>query len=147
MCDHCGCRDFAPVAELTAEHETILELAWEVAEQARAGHRPAAEAGPLLALLERHSAKEETGLYPELLGVGALEVDVIDRLEAEHRSLRSCLVGGTFDRRAFLALAAHIEEEELELFSAAMLWFDDDEWNAAGAAHRAVDDVAPRAVS
>ena len=27
MCDHCGCREYAPIAELTAEHVTILGLA------------------------------------------------------------------------------------------------------------------------
>lgn len=34
MCDHCGCRYFRAIAELTADHEQILELAWQVAERA-----------------------------------------------------------------------------------------------------------------
>ena len=38
----------------------------------------------------------------------------------------------------FYALAAHIEVEEHELFSAAMLGFDEEEWEALERAHRAV---------
>ena len=35
MCDHCGCRAFAPIAELTADHEDILRRAWALAEATR----------------------------------------------------------------------------------------------------------------
>lgn len=35
MCDHCGRRAFGPIAELSAEHETILLLAWPIAEATR----------------------------------------------------------------------------------------------------------------
>ena len=59
--------------------------------------------------------------------------------EAEHRDLRCSLTDGAFDRRDFYALAAHIEDEEMELFPAAMLGFDDEEWGATSDAHRAVD--------
>ena len=39
MCDHCGCREFRPIAELSMEHEQILEAAWELSEQHRATGR------------------------------------------------------------------------------------------------------------
>lgn len=140
MCDHCGCRAFPPIAELTADHETILDLAWTLAEAPRAGGHPdPAVERDLLALLDRHVAKEETGLYPALVATGAVSVDEVSDLEAEHRVLRSSLTGGVFDRRDFYALAAHIEDEEMELFPAAMLGFDDEEWGATSDAHRAVD--------
>lgn len=33
MCDHCGCRAYPPIAELTAEHVEILRLAEPLARQ------------------------------------------------------------------------------------------------------------------
>lgn len=125
MCDHCGCRDYEPIADLTGEHESILELAWELAE---AGGAVSGVRDELVALLDVHVAKEETWLYPELVATGDLLPATSSTLEDEHRSLRSTVLSGSFDRRDFYALAAHIEEEELELFPAAMFAFDDDEW-------------------
>ncbi len=125
MCDHCGCRAYEPIADLTTDHETILALAWELAES---GGSSWGVRDDLVALLDAHVAKEETWLYPELVATGDLTVASSSALEDEHRSLRATLFSGAFDRRAFYALAAHIEEEELELFPAAMFAFDDDEW-------------------
>ncbi|MGE3447798.1 MAG: hemerythrin domain-containing protein [Microbacteriaceae bacterium] len=140
MCDHCGCRAFPPIAELTADHELILQLAWTLAEATRdLQHPDGTVERDLLDLLDRHVAKEETGLYPELLATGAVSRDEVSDLEAEHRELRCSLTDGAFDRRDFYALAAHIEDEEMELFPAAMLGFEDDEWEATSDAHRAVD--------
>ena len=140
MCDHCGCRSFQPIAELTAEHEEILRLAWVMAEAGRAGVVPAPSVRhDLLALLDLHVAKEETGLYPSLLASGGASIGEVAGLEAEHRDLRRSFTGATFDRSDFYALAAHIETEELELFPAAMLGFDEEEWNATGDAHRTLE--------
>ena len=148
MCDHCGCRSFPPIAELTADHEEILRLAWDLAETARSGARADSRTrDALVALLDAHVAKEETGLYPSLLVTGGLSQDQVELLEDEHRVLRRELVGSVFDRRAFYALAAHIEDEEMELFPAAMLGFDDEEWEATSGAHRAVHDAAVPAAS
>ena len=138
MCDHCGCRAFAPIAELTAEHEVILAAAWALAEATRSGHP--AEAGSrleLLAVLDLHAAKEEAGLYPELVALGGLSEQERDELEAEHLVLRAVVADGEFDRRAYYALAAHIEVEELELFSAARFSFDERDWDAMADAHAA----------
>jgi hemerythrin-like domain-containing protein len=138
MCDHCGCRAFPPIAELTAEHEEILERGWAVAEAERAGRiQDASEVDALVRLLDVHVRKEETGLYPELIARGDLSADQLAELEEEHRDLHRALTASTFDRRAFYTLAAHIEVEEMELFPAAMLGFDDEEWDAMDGAHRA----------
>ena len=136
VCDHCGCRAFPAIAELTAEHETILSLAWPLAEAARRGDAtdPAAR-DELLAILDAHIAKEETGLYPLLLAAGDLSAETSGTLEDEHRTLRAALTDGVFDRRDYYALAAHIEQEEMELFPAAMFAFDDDEWGELRAIH------------
>lgn len=137
MCDHCGCRTFPAIAELTADHETILSLAWQLAEAPRRGDTtdPAAR-DELLAILDAHVVKEETGLYPLLLATGDLSVETSGTLEDEHRTLRAALTGGSFDRRDYYALAAHVEQEEMELFPAAMFAFDDDEWNELASAHQ-----------
>lgn len=136
MCDHCGCRAYAPIADLTADHVRILELAWRVAE----GDWPDDDSrrtgqAELNALLDVHALKEELGLYPLLIDTGGLEADTCARLEAEHREVHDVLERGTFDRVSYYALAAHIEEEEMELFSGARFTFDEDEWEAMSAAH------------
>lgn len=138
MCDHCGCRNFGPIAELTADHVDILELAWRVGE----GQLPdeaARQAGreELNTLLRMHALKEETGLYPLLSNTGDLSREQCKRLEAEHRDMHRLLERAEFDRRSYYALAAHIEEEELELFSGAMFAFDDDDWEAMDRANHA----------
>lgn len=136
MCDHCGCRAFPPIADLTADHERILDLAWRVAE-GEWTDEDARRAGQteLNALLDVHALKEELGLYPLLVDLGGLETDACERLESEHREVREVLERGAFDRGAYYALAAHIEEEEMELFSGARFTFDEEEWEAMGAAH------------
>ena len=125
MCDHCSCRSYGPIADLSREHEVILGHAWEVAE-----HRdPTGEhTAALLTVLDGHVRKEELGLYPWLSETGDLAQDALDRLEDEHREVRTAIVGGRFGRIEYYALAAHIEEEEMELFPAAMFAFDDDAW-------------------
>lgn len=136
MCDHCGCHDFPSIGELSAEHDTILTLAWQVA-QAVHDERPVDEGvrASLRALLVSHAAKEETGLYPQLRLRGDLSPHVSARLEDEHRDVLLNLVGTRFDRRAYYELAAHIEEEEMELFPAAMFAFEDDDWDRMDRAH------------
>ena len=144
MCDHCTCRDFAPIADLSAEHEVILELAWAVAEDPDLhGEGRLARRDALLAILDGHNRKEELGLYPRLLESGDLSARASERLEEEHRVLHVALVGATFDRRDYYALAAHIEEEEMELFSAAMLAFDDDVWHDLEHVQRDVGTAVP----
>ena len=142
MCDHCGCRAFPPIAELTAEHVEILAMAWELAETARTGH-PATPGvlDSLLALLDLHVIKEEAGLYPELLEVGALAEDACAALEEEHRVVREALVAGRFDRSEFYELASHIEVEEMELFSAARFNFEEPEWEEMAGVHLAAAQV------
>lgn len=136
MCDHCGCREFAPIAELTADHVGILELAWGVAEGEP--DDPVAQEAmreELLAVLAAHALKEELGLYPLLISTGDLSRERCERLEDEHRSIPDIIGRGEFGRREYFALEAHIEEEEMELFSGARFAFDDDEWEAMAEAH------------
>ena len=138
MCDPFGCPSFAPIAELTADHEHILELAWEVAEgdwPDEATHQAARD--ELNRYLDLHGVKEEVGLYPLLMSTGDLAPESCERLEAEHREVHELLERAAFDRRSYFALAAHIEEEEMELFSSARWAFGDEEWEEMAQAHHA----------
>lgn len=137
MCDHCGCREFGRLAELTTDHGRILELAWQVAEDRPVGEAWRAARHELVALLDLHVMKEETGLYPLLIGTGDLRPEQCGSLEDQHRALHDVLDGDTFDRRWYYELAAHIDEEEYELFPDAMYGFDDDDWERLDAAHHA----------
>jgi len=137
MCDHCSCRQHRAIAELSTEHEQILEVAWALSEQQRETGRGD---GPLRDRLARmlsiHVEAEETALYPLLVDTGDLAPAARDDLEDEHRDLAQALTAGTFDRRAYYELATHIEEEELELFPLAMFGFDDDDWAVLEASPR-----------
>jgi len=140
VCDHCGCRNFAPIAELTAEHVEILALAWQLTEAHQEGRSaPEGVAKELYALLEVHDAKEEVGLYPILSALGGLDDDVRAQLEAEHAELFEVLDHGVFDRKVYYSLESHIELEEHELFSGAMLRYDEAEWEEMSLAHHAVE--------
>jgi hemerythrin-like domain-containing protein len=140
MCDHCGCRNVGPTAELTAEHDEILTLAWELAEAHRVGRRSdQAIVDRLMDLRARHSAKEEQGLFPLVLETGDCTPEQIAHLEQEHRDQAAVLGSGTFTRDHYYALAAHVEEEEFELFPMAMFGFDDTMWDEMAEVHRRVD--------
>ena len=138
MCDHCTCRTVPAIAELTAEHEKILERAWAAAEAFGTDDAPAAMRR-LLAVLDSHVEKEERGLYPLLTETGDLTPAAREAFEAEHAELRQALVTGAFDRHAYYALAAHAEAEENELFPVALFGFDDVDWEQMDAVHLEVD--------
>ncbi len=140
MCDHCGCRAYPRIAELTAEHEEILTLAWVLAEAERAGEPlPAEELAALTRMLDIHVVKEETGLYPELVHRQDLSASQLAELETEHEEIHQTLILAHFGRREYYALAAHIEVEESELFPSAMFGFEDEDWEALDVAFRAAD--------
>jgi hemerythrin-like domain-containing protein len=139
MCDHCGCRSYPPIAELTAEHVEILALAGPLAEAVRAHHPVDGERRErLVALLASHAAKEEAGLYPLLIAEMGEQPDAFDHLEDEHRELLQAVSAGVFAHHALYALQRHIEEEEEVLFSGALFHFDGDTWDDLAAAHRHV---------
>lgn len=137
MCDHCSCRQHRAIAELSTEHEQILEVAWALSEC----HRETGVAdGPLQEqlgqMLAVHVQAEEVALYPLLVETGGLQPDLCEDLEQEHTDLAAALIAGKFDRRMYFELASHIEQEEMELFPLAMFGFDDDDWEVLEATPR-----------
>jgi hemerythrin-like domain-containing protein len=141
MCNHCGCREFPPIAELTAEHVEILGLAEPLAEATRQHHDiDPVTRDRLVDLLKLHVAKEEAGLYPLLVAETGEPASTYDELEAEHRELFAVIGAGAFDHLALYALQRHIEEEEEVLFSGALFHFEGDTWDDLAAIHRHVND-------
>lgn len=117
------------MAELTAEHDVILELAWTLAESIRTGEEDQLVKQRLIALLDAHVAKEETGLYPMLYELGELSDTTLRTLEEEHRDIHEMISTGRFGRREYYELSAHIEVEDVELFSSGRFVFDQDDWD------------------
>lgn len=148
MCDHCGCREYAPIAELTAEHETILDLAATLADATRHG-TAVDDTLPrrLLDLLELHGAKEEAGLYPLLIDEAGKPADEFADLEREHREFAAVIESGRFTHLSLYALQRHIEEEEEVLFSGALFHFDGDTWDVLDGVHRRVEDASHAATA
>ncbi len=136
VCDHCGCHTIPAIAALTAEHDAILSLAWQLS-QAPEPCAPAVR-DQLEHLLRTHSIEEEAALYPLLVASGDLSLDVRYELEHEHRKLATSLAANTFDTPDYFMLAAHIEAEETELFPAAMFAFDDHDWETYESMQREV---------
>jgi hemerythrin-like domain-containing protein len=140
MCDHCGCRAYPPIADLTAEHVEILGLAETLAEATRHGREvDVAGRDRLVELLHLHVAKEENGLYPLLLAEMGKPPGGYADLEAEHRELFVTIQDGAFDHLALYALQRHVEEEEEVLFSGAMFHFEGDTWDDLEAIHHRLD--------
>ena len=140
MCSHCGCRDYPPIAELTAEHEQILALAEPLARATRHGADvDPAVPGRLVELLQLHAAKEEAGLYPLLIAEMGASPDAFDDLEEEHVEIVAAIQAGAFDHLSLYALQRHIEEEEEVLFSGALFHYDGDTWDDLDAVHRRVE--------
>lgn len=94
MCDHCGCRSFAPIAELTADHVRILDLAWTVAEaDLPDGESLDALRRQLVGLLDLHAMKEEMELFSgarfafeeeDWTDMGGAHHEAMHRLGVEH---------------------------------------------------------------
>ena len=101
MCEYCGCQSVPAIAELTAEHDQIREVARDLDAVAQRQDLPVAVelAGRLLTLLASHTAVEERGLFPAMAGeFGAHVASLAD----DHRRIERVLG----DLAADLATAA-----------------------------------------
>lgn len=155
MCDYCGCRRSDVIAELSDEHERILELAYTLRDSALSRDQATAMAAAhaLQLLLVPHTRKEEEGLFQQLRrrwetdGRLAVLVD-------EHREIEDLLRGITSGRgwheaaqRATSVLSEHILAEETDLFPYALYELDADQWTMVEAVHEAVNAARPEAAA
>lgn len=153
MCDYCGCRRQAPIDELSAEHERVQDLGYQLRQLARAGEHAAVVAvleREFTPLLQAHTAKEERGVFTELRG----SWDADDRLEAlvdEHRALEAGLErvaagdpGWAQALEALLTdLSEHVLAEETDLFPYALYELSARQWRAVEDAHATVGTTQP----
>ncbi len=98
MCEYCGCQSLPAIAELTAEHDQLVNLIADT----RAAHRRG-DIEVMLELCQRmsavlvpHTVVEEQGLFPAMT---ADFPEQIAALEAEHRRIEAVL-GGAADGTA-----------------------------------------------
>src|SRR3954453_17101718 len=85
MCEHCGCRQVEPIAELMDEHFVLLDLGGRVRRALANGDRTTA--WRLLADLARelghHVRKEEAGVFLAMKEQGDFR-ESVEQLEGEH---------------------------------------------------------------
>jgi hemerythrin-like domain-containing protein len=156
MCDYCGCRDRPAIAELSAEHDELLELVYGLRRLAEADEHARARAlveQRVLPLLRDHVDKEERGLFTQLRA--AWEADArLDALADEHRGLDERMARLTESpswreelHEAARMLADHIVAEEVDLFPYALYELGSGQWEAIDAVHAERDVDRGRAVA
>lgn len=153
MCEYCGCQAVATIAELTAEHDHVVELIGVARQAHLAGdvEAVAVVARRISAVLGPHSAVEEEGLFPALAGEFG---EHVSHLVAEHRYVERVLgearsrtpsdpgwPGRFFE--AMEVLRDHILAEQDGAFPAALSVLEAADWEAAEAVRAAVGSAMP----
>jgi hemerythrin-like domain-containing protein len=162
VCNYCGCRALAAIAELTDEHEQILRLSADIRRAVGGSEYVVAAAllGTLNTVLELHDAVEELALYPAMARDPEL-AEKVGTLFDEHdeldRVVRAVLAASGTDPStadwaglltALEMLAEHIDHEEHGVFPAAAVSLDPADWElAADVRAQRTPDVASRARS
>jgi hemerythrin-like domain-containing protein len=143
MCEYCGCQALATIAELTREHDLVINLMGEV----RAAHagadtaRMAELARQIATVLGPHTEVEEQGLFPALT---ADFPDHVANLMAEHRRVEAALGEATAGTpadpawparlaEALALLREHIFKEHDGVFPAALATLRTADWESAEA--------------
>ena len=140
MCSYCGCRSITVIAELTLEHEEVVNVLGHVVRAAAAGDAEGARGATtrLAGLLGPHTSREELGLFaalreePEL----AAHVDVLCLEHTEIDALVERVASGDLGSAPALEhlLRRHIDKEENGLFPAAVIALDGPTWDRVVAA-------------
>ena len=144
MCEYCGCRQMAPIAELMDEHTSLVDQASFVRRELGAGDPAAAmtRLDALVAHLDRHVRREEAGIFRAMREAGEF-VDEIDELEGEHRDFADTIAALDLDAVDFAArvtallddLDTHVEREDLGIFPVSVVTLGATGWATVGRAH------------
>ncbi|GAA2646369.1 hemerythrin domain-containing protein [Streptomyces virginiae] len=152
MCEYCGCQSIKAIAELTAEHDSVVDLISVV----RAAHHgaDAAEmarvARLITAILLPHTQVEEHGLFPAMSDEFP---EQIAALEDEHRRIEKVL-GEAADgvpadpgwpsrlMEALALLREHILKEQDGVFPATLAILAPEQWDMVDAARTRITDAA-----
>ena len=146
MCEYCGCRQIAPLAELMDEHLALLDLAGEVRRELVQGRSVEALAAleHTGALLDQHARREEDGVFAALRRSGDF-LDEVDQLTGEHgdfhrriAALRPDTLDLTSQVEAILAeLSEHIDREDLGIFPVTVVTLGSPGWDLVESVHAA----------
>lgn len=152
MCEYCGCQALTAVAELTAEHDLVVELGRQARAAIRDGDldRAAERSRDMAAVLSPHTAVEEEALFPALADAFP---EHVGHLLGEHRLVESIL-GEAADATptdpgwparldgALDLLRRHILKEQDGVFPAALAHLDPGQWDALEAVRARVGRAA-----
>ena len=140
MCEYCGCQALDAIADLTAEHDLVIELGRQVRAALRGGDlgHAAERVRAITAVLGPHTEVEEAGLFPAMAGEFP---DHVEALRGEHRIVEDVLAEaahGTPTDPAWPArveqvlhlLREHILKEQDGVFPAALAVLGPDQWDA-----------------
>jgi hemerythrin-like domain-containing protein len=146
VCEYCGCRQIAPLAELMDEHLALLDAASDVETALRHRDHGIAVAGlrRLSDLLDRHVRREEDGVFAALRASGEF-LDEVAELEQEHQDFHDGMGaldpgGPDFAERAsamFRHLSDHIDKEDLGIFPVSVVTLGTPGWDIVARAHAA----------
>ena len=146
MCEYCGCRGVAPIAELMDEHDALVQEAHHIRQALSTGSLAAAESGldDLVAHLTRHVNREEDGIFDALRHSGEF-LDELDELEAEHRDLAATIAGLDIADDGYAGavtallddLDRHVEREDLGIFPVSVVTLGATGWAMVDDAHAA----------
>lgn len=144
MCEHCGCRQIEPLAELMDEHFALLDAASdiEVALRHREHARAAELLGRLAALLDQHVRREEDGVFTALKETGEFVEEVVE-LEQEHVDFYARIAAldpavphfADEVRALFVHLSHHIDREDLGIFPVSVVTLGSHGWDTVARVH------------
>jgi len=141
MCSYCGCRALTEIADLTAQHEELVNATGPLRRAAEAQDHETAKAfvASLIALLNAHTSQEELGVFAELRKREEF-TEHVDGLCAEHVHLHALFARISdgeigLASEAIAALREHIEKEENGLFPAAAVELEGPVWQELAERH------------
>ena len=146
MCEHCGCRQVEPLAELMDEHFALLDQASDVRQAL--GRRDRGRALELLrelaARLDQHVRREEDGIFAALKETGEFTEAVLE-LEDEHDDFDVQIAALDPDdpgfehgvRALFAQLSDHIDKENLGIFPVSVVTLGARGWDTVSRVHDA----------
>lgn len=146
MCEYCGCRQIAPLAELMDEHMALLDVASdvEIAIRHREHERAVTQLQRLNDLLDRHVRREEDGVFTALRATGEY-VDELAELEQEHDEFHTDIAAldpadPEFSAKAtaiFRHLSDHVDKEDLGIFPVSVVTLGASGWDTVTSVHAA----------
>jgi hemerythrin-like domain-containing protein len=156
VCEYCGCQDLVTIAELTAEHDVLVNLSGQARRALLAGDLDAAAelTRAMATVLAPHTSVEEEALFPAM---AAEFSDHVHGLLSEHRLIEGVL-GESAQRtpddpgwpgrleNALEVLREHIIKEQDGLFPAALVALDPAHWDQVEAVRARVGTGLPSTV-